>query len=435
MDKDTLEMQQSNVENLFANDNERMYPKETWEQGLTTAELADKANEKIRNSKNDIIPYIIASGKERCIVDILQYVNDNMTAQETIDVIDRYQCNDTSSKKNYAKTTTPSAETACETCSGKSKTRSKENFWIQTGDDKASLAIVDKNGKKSYIDLGPNNQHLVQINTVTSNDGPSLPTNVTMSDVSKTVVTKDYIMYECTPKLAELYNETYINNVYYDFNKTDIAKDGYRELDRMVVIALKNPDLMFEVASHADERGAEEYNQKLTDRRLKTVTDYITHKGFNIDRIVGKSYGKSQPLIKNAKTEEEHTLNRRTTFKLFIPNLKNELADKKYAIAESSPATKQTLHYRVQVGAYRTPVADPITVYNNLLTNAKGAELSYFLDSDGLYKYSFGIFNNLQDARSLCKLFLNLGTECYVAAYFNGNRITVNEAIMLSKHK
>ena len=75
-----------------------------------------------------------------------------------------------------------------------------------------------------------------------------------------------------------------------------------------------NPNLKLEFGSHTDARGTDEYNDELSWQRAKSVVDYLVQAGIAKNRLTWRGYGKRYPIIKNAVTEGEHRLNRRTTF-------------------------------------------------------------------------------------------------------------------------
>ena len=107
-----------------------------------------------------------------------------------------------------------------------------------------------------------------------------------------------------------------LDNIYYDLDKADIREDAAIELDKLVIILEDNPNISIELSSHTDDRSSVEYNQDLSQRRAESAVSYILSKGIERSRISAKGYGESQLLILNAKTEDEHQINRRTEFKV-----------------------------------------------------------------------------------------------------------------------
>ncbi|MCM1042400.1 MAG: OmpA family protein [Bacteroides sp.] len=337
-----------------------------------------------------------------------------------------------------AKLTVVPPDAKCEVCSDKPEWRRNvgEDFYIKSGEDKALITLTDQQGHVSYIDLAPNTAYSLHLQMTSNANLPSLPKGITQDDIRKKVVTRDYILFECTPKLAEVNDEVYINNVYYDFDKEELIKDGSRELDRMIIIALKNPQMIFEVEANTDERGSEEYNQKLSDRRLETVRSYVAKKGMDMSRFKGKSYGESNPLIRNAVTDKEHYLNRRTTFRLRNPKAVNAKKDDlNYPAPEVSFPQEEKVRFMVQVGAFRVPLDDPKDYYRDIVEKNPDFEITYYMDGDGLYKYNVGShYNTLEKAQAVVKRLLDQNRECYIAAFYKGRRITVNEAKAILQH-
>jgi len=77
-----------------------------------------------------------------------------------------------------------------------------------------------------------------------------------------------------------------------------------------------NPSVNLEMKSHTDSRGPASYNMKLSEKRGKSVLDYLTSKGISASRVNAQAFGETQ-LVNKCKdgvkcTEAEHALNRRT---------------------------------------------------------------------------------------------------------------------------
>jgi outer membrane protein OmpA-like peptidoglycan-associated protein len=114
-------------------------------------------------------------------------------------------------------------------------------------------------------------------------------------------------------------NQIVINPIFFDFDKWNIRTDAQYELENIVDVLRKHPDMVIKIESHTDSRGGDRYNMKLSDRRAKATRDYIISRGISKDRIESAiGYGETQLLNKCANrvecTEEEHQLNRRSYF-------------------------------------------------------------------------------------------------------------------------
>ncbi len=106
-----------------------------------------------------------------------------------------------------------------------------------------------------------------------------------------------------------------LKNIFFDFDKATIKPESAAELNRLVKLLKENPGIKIELGSHTDNLGSDEYNQKLSESRSRTVVDYVASKGIDKGRLVAKGYGETQPLESN-DTEQGRTTNRRTEFKI-----------------------------------------------------------------------------------------------------------------------
>ncbi len=106
-------------------------------------------------------------------------------------------------------------------------------------------------------------------------------------------------------------------NIYYEFDKSDIKQSSELELDRFISFMRINPSVSIEISAHTDEKGTDLYNLNLSKERARKVMNYLIVEG-RIDkkRIISNGYGETQLIVKNAKTEEENQLNRRTEIRI-----------------------------------------------------------------------------------------------------------------------
>lgn len=107
-----------------------------------------------------------------------------------------------------------------------------------------------------------------------------------------------------------------LENIYYEFNEAFITDAAAIELDKLVNILEDNPTINIELSSHTDVRASNEFNQELSQRRAESAVQYLIESGIAPARITAKGYGEEQLIIKNAVTEEQHQINRRTEFKV-----------------------------------------------------------------------------------------------------------------------
>ncbi len=103
-----------------------------------------------------------------------------------------------------------------------------------------------------------------------------------------------------------------LTGVNFDFDKSTLRPDAVVILGEAVEILKRYPELRVEVAGHTDSIGTAAYNQGLSERRAKTVYDYLTSNGIDSSRLLGPvGYGLTRPIDTNS-TREGRARNRRT---------------------------------------------------------------------------------------------------------------------------
>lgn len=106
-----------------------------------------------------------------------------------------------------------------------------------------------------------------------------------------------------------------LNPIYFDFDKSNITARAAFELDNLVQIMNKYPDLVIQATSHTDFRGSRQYNQGLSERRAQTTAQYVISKGIATNRISASGRGETEPAIDcNPCSDQDHDLNRRSQF-------------------------------------------------------------------------------------------------------------------------
>src|SRR5690606_7329086 len=104
-----------------------------------------------------------------------------------------------------------------------------------------------------------------------------------------------------------------LNNVFFDFDKWDLRAESHLELKRVVKLMNENPSIVIEMSAHTDSRGTDEYNFTLSDKRARSVMEYILSQGISPSRITSQGYGETKPVVEN-DTDENRQLNRRVEF-------------------------------------------------------------------------------------------------------------------------
>jgi peptidoglycan-associated lipoprotein len=104
--------------------------------------------------------------------------------------------------------------------------------------------------------------------------------------------------------------------IYFDFDQSDLRPEAREALDRKVPLFQANPDMRIRISGHADQRGSDEYNLALGQRRAAAAKAYLVQRGIAENRIEVVSYGEERPVVPNATTEEQHQQNRRDEFEI-----------------------------------------------------------------------------------------------------------------------
>ena len=113
--------------------------------------------------------------------------------------------------------------------------------------------------------------------------------------------------------------EITLENIYYNFNKSDIRPDAEPTLDSLIQLMIENPQIDIQLSSHTDCRGDDEYNQILSQKRAESAVRYMAKSGVSNDRMTAKGFGENALAVNcncDDCTEQEHQINRRTTFKI-----------------------------------------------------------------------------------------------------------------------
>jgi len=140
----------------------------------------------------------------------------------------------------------------------------------------------------------------------------SAPQIINSSSRNKYIDPTDLSLNDVTPISANL--------TYFDVNQSAIRTDAYVRLDNVSSFMQSNPDLAVEIAVHCDSRGDYGYNQNLSERRARSVADYLVSKGISKNRLIVQGYGESQLINHCADgvpcSEMEHRQNRRALFRV-----------------------------------------------------------------------------------------------------------------------
>ncbi len=106
-----------------------------------------------------------------------------------------------------------------------------------------------------------------------------------------------------------------IEGINFKTGSAEILKGSFALLDRAIAVLKEYKDVKLEITGHTDDRGSNEYNQGLSQKRADSVKNYFVGKGVEDARLRSVGAGEEKPIGDN-KTESGRAKNRRTEFQL-----------------------------------------------------------------------------------------------------------------------
>ncbi len=89
-------------------------------------------------------------------------------------------------------------------------------------------------------------------------------------------------------------------NVYYDFDKSNLRPAAEEALAKNARWLSQHPEFLVRIEGHCDERGTNEYNLALGDRRANSARDYLSANGVGADRLSTISFGEDRPVCNDS---------------------------------------------------------------------------------------------------------------------------------------
>jgi peptidoglycan-associated lipoprotein len=127
-------------------------------------------------------------------------------------------------------------------------------------------------------------------------------------EFEKSLVAKKYPGIE-----GEVLESKMLKDIHFDFDRYDIRPGDAEVLKENGSLLEKFPNVKIQIEGHCDERGTEEYNLALGERRANSARNYFVTLGISPDRISTISYGEERPLDPG-HNEDAWSKNRRAHF-------------------------------------------------------------------------------------------------------------------------
>jgi outer membrane protein OmpA-like peptidoglycan-associated protein len=105
----------------------------------------------------------------------------------------------------------------------------------------------------------------------------------------------------------------FADKILFGFDRSDLSAGAENNLGKLVDILKQYPDTDIEIQGHTDNKGADDYNLKLSERRASAVANFLRGRGVAPSRVRIKGYGETAPVASN-DTEDGRSQNRRVDF-------------------------------------------------------------------------------------------------------------------------
>lgn len=115
------------------------------------------------------------------------------------------------------------------------------------------------------------------------------------------------------PEVAVVEDEFPGEDIFFEYDKSILLPDAQEDLRAKAEWLMKNPDVSAIVEGHCDERGTNEYNIALGERRAQSAKSFLVDLGVEASRLTPISYGEEKPLVPESN-EEAWAKNRRVHF-------------------------------------------------------------------------------------------------------------------------
>lgn len=190
-------------------------------------------------------------------------------------------------------------------------------------------------------------------------------------------------------------NRIVLNNIYFDLDKYFIREQSKADIEKIIQLLNRCPEMKMEVGSHTDCRASYVYNDALSRRRARATVSYIKSRISNPQRIEARGYGERklaepcpcEPTNYSICSEEQHQLNRRTEFTILSVGQPNQQENKeKY-----------------------TPIASSKSMNNAPRSNAETTDETYTIkEGETLYRVFVNTGVSVDELKRINKLSSNI---------------------------
>ncbi|MFI5218822.1 MAG: OmpA family protein [Bacteroidia bacterium] len=124
---------------------------------------------------------------------------------------------------------------------------------------------------------------------------------------------KDAYHLDISLSPAKAGEKVILKNIFFETGSFDLKTESFPELNKIIAFIKKNLSVTIEISGHTDNVGDDKSNQILSEKRAKSVYDFLLKSGIETNRLTFKGFGESKPIASN-ENESGRTQNRRTEF-------------------------------------------------------------------------------------------------------------------------
>ncbi len=178
-------------------------------------------------------------------------------------------------------------------------------FPINGPDDDIHLVLTEDNRKGFYVSNDPAGMGYEDIYAL------SAPKQ-TLKPLDKTGLT---LTTPATSRIGTVPDPNFTFRVLFDFDQSKIRNADQESVENLYGFMNDNPTVRIELGGHTCNIGSLQYNQALSERRAKAVSNFLIERGIDANRIQVKGYSSTKPAVPN-DTPSNRALNRRTEFSI-----------------------------------------------------------------------------------------------------------------------
>lgn len=188
---------------------------------------------------------------------------------------------------------------------------------------KVGSVLTDKDGRWLHPIDNTKNYKVTVVREGYDDYSFKVPSVYSMSKEKRDRYLKKLETMELSPYVGEIGDIINIDNIYFEFGKSDIQEESFEIVDNLYQFLVRNRTIVVELSAHTDCIGSDSQNMKLSKKRAESCYQYLIQKGIDKSRLVPKGYGKTQ-MLNDCETQKADAkaaaLNRRVEIKLLDRN-------------------------------------------------------------------------------------------------------------------